>query len=112
MDYFLIFVITFVIIYIFYLLLVVINNKKVNKIFDTQQAMLIIKSNNLDVNGINKRWFANAISISNSFIVAITLTVSEFFDNYIIKLIVCFLVLIISIIVVYRIIGMIYKKGR
>lgn len=110
MEYVFIFVITFLIIYIFYLLLVVINKRKVDGIFDTQQGMLIIKFNNLDVRGISKRGFANAISISNSFIVAITLTVSEFFDNYIIKLLICFLVLIVSIFIVYKIVGFIYRR--
>ena len=112
MNLILIFIITFLVIYIFYLLLIVINKKKVENIFETNQAKLIINSNKLDTKKINKRGFANVISLSNSFIVAITLTISELFDNYIIKLIVCFLLLILAILIVYKLIGLIYKGGK
>ena len=112
MNLFLVFIITFLVIYVLYLLLVIFNKKKVDNIFETNQAKLIIKSGNLDVSKINKKGFANVISLSNSFIVAFTFMISEFFDNYIIKLFVCFLVLILTIFIVYRFVGFIYKGGK
>ena len=112
MNLFLIFIITFFVIYVLYFLLVILNRKKVDNIFETNQAKLIIKCGNLDVSKIDKKGFANVISLSNSFIVAITFVVSEFFDNYVIKLFVCFLVLILAILLVYRLIGFIYKGGK
>ena len=112
MSLFLIFIITFLVVYVLYLLLVIFNKKKVDNIFETNQAKLIIKCGNLDVSKINKKGFANVISLSNSFIVAFTMMISEFFDNYFIKLIVCFLILILSILLVYRLIGLFYNGGK
>ena len=104
------FSIVFVLVYLFYLFFVVLNKKKRSNIFDTNQARLIIWSNKLDVSKINKSLFVQVISISNSFIVAFTFACSEFFDNYILKLLVCFVVLMVLIFVIYRLIGFVYKK--
>ena len=104
------FCLIFVIVYVFYLLFVIFNKKKKEKIFSTNQAKLIILPNKLDTSLINKNVFAQVISISNSFIVACTFAISEFFDNYILKLFISFLVLIVLILVIYRIIGIIYKR--
>jgi len=110
MDKVYIFVVVFVIIYLLYFFTVVLNNKKKSKIFETSQAKLITVPNKLDTNKIDKNIFAQVISISNSFIVAFTFLISEFFNNYIVKLLVCFVVLIILILIVYKIIGFVYKK--
>ena len=104
------FCLIFVIVYIFYLLFVILNKKKKENIFSTNQAKLIILPNKLDTSSINKNVFAQVISISNSFIVACTFAVSEFFDSYILKIFVSFFVLIVLIFIVYKIIGIIYKR--
>ena len=104
------FLITFIIIYLLYLFTVILNKKKKNKIFNTNQARLIIDPNKLDVNKIDRNKFVQVISLSNSFIVALTFACSEFFSNYFIKLIVSFLLLIVLILIIYRLIGFIYKK--
>lgn len=104
------FLIVFIIVYLFYLFFVILNKKKRDNIFNTNQGKLIIEPNKIDVSKINKSLFVQIISISNSFIVAFTFACSEFFDNYILKLLVCFVILIVLIFVVYRFIGFIYKK--
>ena len=104
------FLIIFVLVYLFYLFFVILNKKKRDNIFNTNQGKLIIQAGKLDVSKISKIFFAQVISISNSFIVAVTFAISEFFDNYIIKLLVCFVVLIVLIFVIYKFIGFIYKK--
>ena len=104
------FSIVFVVVYLFYLFFVVLNKKKRNNIFNTNQSKLITEPNKLDVNKINKNIFVQVISLANSFIVAFTFACSEFFDNYILKLLVCFVVLIVLIFVIYRFIGFIYRK--
>ena len=104
------FSIVFFVVYLFYLFFVILNKKKRDNIFNTNQSKLIIEPNGLDVSRINKSIFIQVISISNSFIVAFTFACSEFFDNYMLKLLVCFLILIVLIFVVYRFIGFIYKK--
>ncbi len=104
------FLITFLVVYLLYLFTVILNKKKINKIFDTNQAKLIIVPNKLNSNNINKNSFAQVISICNSFIVALVFTISELFDNYILKLLVSFVLLIILILIVYKVIGIYYKK--
>lgn len=104
------FFIVFIIVYLFYLFFVILNKKKRENIFNTNQSKLITESNRLDVSRIDKFWFAQVISLSNSFIVAFTFACSEFFDNYFLKLLICFVILIVLIFVIYRFIGFVYKK--
>jgi hypothetical protein len=72
--------------------------------------MLITEPNKLDTSGINKNIFVQVLSLANSFIVAFTFACSEFFDNYILKLLVCFVVLIVLIFIIYKFIGFVYKR--
>ncbi len=110
MDKLLIFIIVFGAVYLFYLFFVIFNKKKIDKIFDTNQAKLILLPYKLDVSRIDKKCFAHVLSLFNSFIVACTFTISEFFDNYVLKLFICFVTLTILIFIVYRLIGFMYKK--
>lgn len=104
------FSIVFVVVYLFYLFFVILNKKKRENIFNTNQSKLITGPRKLDVSRINKFWFSQIISLSNSFIVAFTFACSEFFDNYVLKLLVCFIILMVLIFVIYSFIGFIYKK--
>jgi hypothetical protein len=110
MSKFYLFLFVFIIIYLLYFITVICNKKKKNRIFDTNQAKLIIRFSNLDVSSIDKNVFSYVLSLSNSFIVSFTFMVSEFFQNYIVKLFVSFIVLILLIIIIYKIIGLFYKK--
>ena len=110
MDKVLIFIIVFMVIYLLYLFTVVFNKKKKNNIFNTSQAKLIIVPNKLDTSCINKNLFVHVLSLANSFIVAFTFTISEFFDNYILKLVICFISLMVLILFVYKLIGIYFKK--
>lgn len=110
MDKLFIFIVVFLVIYLLYLFTVILNSKKRNKIFDTSQAKLIIVPNKLNVDKINKVVFAQILSLSNSFIVAVAFTISEFFDNYVFKLLVSFVVLVFLILFIYKLIGFYFKK--
>ena len=104
------FSIVFCSVYLFYLIFVILNKKKKNNIFNTNQGKLIIQASKLDVSKINKNSFVQVLSLANSFIVAVTFACSEFFENYVLKLIVCFIILFVLIFVVYKFIGFIYRK--
>ena len=104
------FSIVFLVVYLFYFIFVILNKKKRNNIFDTNQSKLIIQTGKLDVSKLNKNSFVQVISLANSFIVAFTFACSEFFDNYILKLLVSFIILMVLIFVIYRFIGFVYKK--
>ena len=100
----------FIIVYLLYFVTVILNKKKKKKIFSTNQAKLIIVPNGLDTEKISVNSFVQVISLSNSFIVAFTFMVSEFFDNYFMKLFISFILLIVLIFIVYKTIGYVYKK--
>ena len=110
MDKIMLFFIVFISVYFLYLITVILNKKKKKKIFSTSQARLIIVPNKLDTEKINVNSFVQVISLSNSFIVAFTFMISEFFDNYFMKLFISFILLIILIFIVYKTIGYVYKK--
>jgi len=104
------FSVVFCLVYLFYLIFVILNKKKRDNIFDTNQGKLIIQAGKLSVSKLNKKSFVQVLSLANSFIVAVTFACSEFFENYILKLVVCFVLLMVLIFVVYKFIGFIYKK--
>ena len=112
MKFLLSFLISFVVMYLFYLFFVILNNKKNKKIFETNQASIFINLNKLDVKSINEKTFIQVLCICNSFILAITFafTISFVFDNLIINLLLGFVLLIVLILVVYKVIGLFFRK--
>lgn len=112
LGFLLIFIISFVVIYLLYLFLVIFNRKKKNNIFNTNQASIFISLNRLDIDKINKDVFIQVLALSNSFILAITFAFafSLFFDSFILNLILSFLILIVLIIVVYKLVGLFFRK--
>lgn len=115
MNSILVFIISFITFYLLYLFFVILNKKKKNKIFDTKQASILINLNKLDINNVDKNVFTQVLSISNSFILALTFTfaISEFFKSFILSLLVSFIIMIVLIIVVYKLVGLFFKReGR
>ncbi len=112
MKFLLSFLISFVVMYLFYLFFVILNNKKNKKIFETNQASIFINLNKLDIKVINEKTFIQVLSICNSFILAITFafTISFVFDNLIINLLLGFVLLIVLILVVYKVVGLFFRK--
>ena len=111
-KYLLCFLISFVVIYLFYLVFVIFNKKKNKSIFDTNQASIFINLNKIDRNSIDKKVFVQVLSICNSFILSIVFTFAIFpvFDNFILSILLSFLLLIILILFVYKIVGLFFRK--
>ncbi|MCM1370778.1 MAG: hypothetical protein NC181_02660 [Clostridium sp.] len=103
-------ILCFIFVYLFYLITVVTNKKKIKTFLDTRQAQYFIIKYKLNKDKIKSRGFANIISIANSLIISITLMVTEIVDNYLLKLLVGIVILIPLILFIYFIIGKIYKK--
>ena len=114
MKFLIIFLISFVVIYLFYLAFVILNKKKSDNVFKTNQASILINLSKLDVNKINKNAFLQALSISNSFILAFTFTfaISQFFNIFILNLLASFFIMIVLITVIYKFVGFIFKRGE
>lgn len=104
------FLIVFGILFLFYLIFVILNKKKVSKIFETKEANIIKSLFKVNFNKSNKLLFAFLIAITNGIIYATSYTILTLFKNVYIGFLVMVPVLIILIFLFYGIIGFIYKK--
>ena len=104
------FLIVFGFIFLFNLIFVVFNKKKVNKIFDSYGALIIKAKFKVNFENINKKKFALIISIADSFICATAYVVLTLFENVYLGFFVAAIALIILILVFYFLIGYFYKK--
>jgi len=110
MDKFLIFLICFIIVYLVYYLVIVRRQKGLDAFKNGKQLLFFKNAYNLDIKHLDCRKFANSLALVNAFIIAATVTVIEFFNSYIIKLLVGFVILIPLILISYYVLGQIYKK--
>ena len=110
MDKILLFLICFIIVYLVYYLVIVSRKKGIEAFKQGKQLLFFKNAYNLDIRHLNYKKFANSLALVNAFIIAFTVTVIEFFDSYIVKLLVGFVILIPLILICYYILGRIYKK--
>ena len=105
------FLIYFVIIYLLYLLTVVLQKNKYEKYKGSRQVIFFIKKYNLDFNKVSFTKFINILSLTNSFIMSITLVLIQYLPNLMLKLMVAFVTIIVLILSCYKLIG-IYIERR
>lgn len=110
MKYMVIFLISFSLVYLFYLLTVIIRKKKTSKFLQSNQVMYFVKRYNLDVNKININQFMQTISITNSFIVSVAFTFTFLTDHFLLGMLIGLVVLIPLMLICYSLIGNYYKK--
>lgn len=103
-------IIVFLFIYLLYAVTVIHNKNKI-KIFEKSgQASFIIKKYKLTASKINMKNFARTIAITNSFIITLAFFITDFIENYFLKLFVGFVILVPTILLCYHMIGTFYKK--
>ena len=105
-----IFLFCFIIVYLFYYLVIVRRKKGLQAFEKGKQLQFFKNAYKLDVKKLDLKKFANSLALANAFIIAFTVTIIEFFDSLIIKLLVGFVILIPLILLVYYILGQTYKK--
>lgn len=110
MKYILLFVFAFTLIYLFYLFTVILQKKRYDKFKESNQVMFFVKRYKLDKDKINIKKFINVISLVNSFIIAISFTVSSISSNFIIELLIGLLVIVPLMLLSYHVIGISLKK--
>ena len=104
------FLIYFVMIYLVYFFTVIIQKKKYEKIKRGTQVMYFVKRYNLDFNKISFTKFINVLSLVNSFIMALTITLVQYLPNLMLKLMVAFVTLIVLILSCYKLIGLYIER--
>lgn len=110
MKYILLFVISFLLVYLVYYLIVVRRSKGIEAFKTGKQVMFFKNAYKLDLNKLDYKKFANSLSLVNAFIIAFTVTVVSNFSDTITWLLVGFVILIPLILICYYILGKIYKK--
>ena len=110
MTYLITFLFCFIIIYLCYSIAVIYRKKGFEKFKTSKQLTYFEKAYNIDKNKINLKAFAQSLALTNAFIIAITCTIIEIFDNLILKLMVGFILLVPLMLIMYKILGTIYKK--
>ncbi len=110
MNYLLLFVISFLIVYLVYFLIVVVRKKGIEAFKCGKQVMFFKNAYKLDLSKLDYKKFANSLSLVNAFIIALTVIAIEFIDGLVFKLLVGFVILIPLILICYYILGRIYKK--
>lgn len=105
MKIFISFITYFILIYLCYFFTVIIQKGKENKYKNGKQIRIFIKKYNLDFNKIPYKKFIQIISITNSLIMAITITIIMFIPNLILKLVIAVPVLVVLILLSYSLIG-------
>ncbi|MDD3453584.1 MAG: hypothetical protein PHN42_04885 [Bacilli bacterium] len=104
------FITIFVIIYLFYLFFVILNKSKLQKFNESIYVKFLINTNKLDEKKINIKSLAHIIALSNAFIISLTLIITDIINNFILKMVLGFGVLIILSLMIYYIIGRILKE--
>ena len=113
MGYIILFVVVFMIVFFLYLITVVLNKRKLSSFPKSNQALLLIRKYNLKITNDNVKEFALKISVVNSFIIALAITIIEFVPNIFLKILVAILVMIPLMLVLYNLIGKsMQKEGK
>lgn len=110
MKYIIMFVVSFLVVYLAYLFTVILNKKKLKKFETSNQALYFTKKYKIKVSDKNVKLLANLVALSNAFIISTTLIVIDLVPNYILKVLVAFVIIIPLILVLYHIVGLVMLK--
>ena len=110
MEYLITFIVCFLIIFLLYAAIVIWRKKGFEKFKTSKQLIFFEKAYNINFKKINLKTFAHSLALTNAFIIAFTCTVIEIFDNLILKLCVGFVILLPLMLLMYKILGTIFKK--
>ena len=105
------FIMTFITVFIVYQLFIVSKRKKVKKKYPMEVNYLIYKYK-IDIDKVNYKKLLRVISVISSLDISILVTIVLLFDSYLLQIIVALLLVIPIIMISYGFIGRYYvKKG-
>ena len=104
------FVVTFILIYVLYLIFVVFRKKKLGKIKSSTEVSFIKKRYNLKLKNVSDKKVALDVAFCNSFIIATTLAIMSLFEKFVLQVLVGFIVLVLLILIIYSILGIEYRR--
>ena len=104
------FIISFLIVYLFYLFTVVLQKKRYDKFKKSNQVMYFVNKYKINVDKINMKKFTNILGLTNSLIISIAFTATFLVENIFLQLLIGLVVLIPLIFVFYILIGNYLKR--
>lgn len=99
------FFIVFIIVYLLYLFLVILNKKRISKYKDSNYVTFLVNRYNLDIDKLPIKKVANRISLANSFIISFTFAIVMIIDNNILRMILALAIIIPLMLFIYHLIG-------
>lgn len=106
----LLYLFTFIIAYLFYLIFVISRKSVLKKFPEGKEMKYLEYKYKVKVTDKNLKSLANIVCLTNSFILATTVYVICFFDNLFLEILVGGVTLITLILLLYHLIGIHYKK--
>ena len=107
------FLVTFVVVFFIYLLFVIRRRKYLDKFIKGKEISYLKKVYKIKIKESDYKGIAILVAITNSFIMAISVTIVSLFKNIIIEILVGFGTVMALILICYHIIGKLYQKeGR
>jgi hypothetical protein len=110
MKYIIWFLVSFTVVYLFYFVTVILQKKRYEKFKSSNQVMFFVKKYKLNIEKIDIKKFIKIISFTNSFIIALTFTIVANINNYILMLLIGFILIIPITLICYHFIGNYLKK--
>lgn len=107
---FILYVIIFILVYLFYLFFVVGRKNKLKKYSESVEVRYLTSVYKVDLSKIEPKKLAKILGLGNSFIITLTVFLVSFFESYIVKFSLGFVILIVLELSVYHIIGTFLKK--
>ena len=121
MVYILFFLVSFLLIYLFYLVFVINKEKALNRMKKSKDVLILSKIGNINIEKVNFKRLVRLLSITNSFIIStiatVILVIDRFISNFYLWVLVTvftsIILLIPMILIFYKLIGKkINKEGR
>lgn len=105
-----VFLFCFIISYLVYRLVIIQRKKGFEKFKESKQLQYFKTVYNINFDKINIKKFANSLALTNAFIIGLTVTIMDFIPNFILKILVAFIVLLPLMLISYKLLGQAYKK--
>ena len=106
------FIFTFLVVYIFYIIFVLLRKNILKKFPNSISAIYLKKKYNVKITDKNLKKIAHSCFFANSLILSISVSIVCYFKSFVIGLLVSIVPLVLMIIVFYHIIGTIFKGGK
>ena len=104
------FIISFLIVYLFYLFTVILQTKRYDKFKKSNQVMYFVNKYKINIDKLNMKKFTNILGLTNALIISIAFTATFLVENIFLQLLIGLVVLIPLIYIFYSLLGFYLKK--